>query len=329
MIYIGLIFFNFLFLFFFKLFEKKINIYDSPNGVNKIHNKKTSLLGGIVFVSNLSIFLIYLFLSNSYDHLSIFGFKTQNSYIVFILSSFIIFFLGIIDDKINLSVRLRLLFLILIVILNLFLNEMLHIKQIRLSFTDSFFIGNFSYLWSLICFLLFINAFNFFDGLNIQSAGLIFAICFFFLFNNIFVEIISVILIANIFFLYLNYNSKTFLGNGGSFFLPFFLGSMLISSYNNNLQINSDKIVILLLVPGLDLLRLFFLRLINKKNPFKGDKEHIHHYLIKKFSKTNSAIIIQLLIWIPLLISELFNNFFIAFLTQIMVYLFLILKFRN
>ena len=256
MIYIGLIFFNFLFLFFFKLFEKKINIYDSPNGVNKIHNKKTSLLGGIVFVSNLSIFLIYLFLSNSYDHLSIFGFKTQNSYIVFILSSFIIFFLGIIDDKINLSVRLRLLFLILIVILNLFLNEMLHIKQIRLSFTDSFFIGNFSYLWSLICFLLFINAFNFFDGLNIQSAGLIFAICFFFLFNNIFVEIISVILIANIFFLYLNYNSKTFLGNGGSFFLPFFLGSMLISSYNNNLQINSDKIVILLLVPGLDLLRL-------------------------------------------------------------------------
>ena len=329
MLYLGLIFFNFLFVFFFNFFEKKINIYDFPNGINKIHNKKISLLGGVIFFWNLLIFLIYSSLFSSYDNLSIFGFTTDLSFTVFIISSLTIFCLGILDDKINLSVRLRLLFLVTIVVLNLFFNEMLLIKQVRLSFTDSFFIGNFSYLWTLICFLLLINAFNFFDGLNIQSSGLVFAICFFFLFNNFFIEIILVILIANTFFLYLNYNSKTFLGNSGSFFLPFFLGSLLISSYNNYSQINADQIVILLLVPGLDLFRLFFFRLLNKKNPFKGDKEHIHHYLIKKFSKINSALIVQLLIWIPLLISEIWNNFFIAFMTQILFYIFIITKYRN
>ena len=259
MFYLGLIFLNFLFLFFFNFFEKKINIYDFPDGIKKIHNKKIPLLGGVIFFSNLLIFLIYSSLFSSYNNLSIFGFTTDISYLVFIISCCLIFFLGFVDDKTNLSVRLRLLFLLIIVVFNLFFNEMLLIKQVRLSFADSFFIGNFSYLWTLICFLLLINAFNFFDGLNIQSSGLIFAICFFFLFNNLFIEIVLVILIANIFFLYLNYNSKTFLGNSGSFFLPFFLGSLLISSYNNNSQINADQIVILLLVPGFDLIRLFFL----------------------------------------------------------------------
>ena len=329
MLYLLLIFLNSLFLFFFNFFAKKINIYDFPDGTKKIHNKKIPLLGGVIFFSNLLIFLIYSSLFSSYNHLSIFGFLTDTSYLVFIISCCVIFSLGVVDDKTNLSVRLRLSFLVIIVVFNLFFNEMLLIKQVRLSFADSFFIGNFSYLWTLICFLLLINAFNFFDGLNIQSSGLIYAICFFFLFNSLFIEIVLVILIANTFFLYLNYNSKTFLGNSGSFFLPFFLGSLLISSYNNNSQINADQIVILLLVPGFDLLRLFFFRLINKKNPFKGDKEHIHHYLIKKFSKTNSALIVQFLIWIPLLISEIWSNFFVAFVVQIIFYLFVIIKYKN
>ena len=133
--------------------------------------------------------------------------------------------------------------------------------------------------------------------------------CTFFLYKNIFPEIFLVILIANLFFSYLNYNSKIFLGNVGSFFLPFFIGCLLISAYNNNKDIVSDEIVILILVTGLDLLRLFFFRVLNKKNPFKGDKEHIHHYLIKSFSRLNSALIIQILIWIPFLISQIYDYF--------------------
>ena len=124
-------------------------------------------------------------------------------------------------------------------------------------------------------------------------------------------------------------HSKIFLGNGGSFFLPFFIGCLLISAYNNNKDIVSDEIVILILVPGLDLLRLFFFRVLNKKNPFKGDKEHIHHYLIKSFSRLNSALIIQILIWIPFLISQIYDYFLIALCMQLFFYYLIVIKYRN
>ena len=86
----------------------------------------------------------------------------------------------------------------------------------------------------------------------------------FFFIKNIFVEFFIVIILANLLFSYLNYNSKTFLGNSGSFFLPFLFGSLFISAYNNNPNIYADEIVILMLIPGIDLMRLFFLRIIKK-----------------------------------------------------------------
>lgn len=329
MIYFVLFLLNFLFIIFFNKLQKKINIYDVPDGKNKIHSEKVPLLGGIIFIFNLSVFVLYTLLFESSSILNLFGFSSSFTVVVFLLSTFLVFCVGILDDKINLSVKLRILFLIFIVIVNLSINQTINISSVRLSFADTFSIGIYSYLWTLICFLLFINAFNFFDGINLQSSGLIFAICTFFLYNNIFAEIFIVILIANLFFSYLNYNSKIFLGNGGSFCLPFFIGCLFISAYNNNPNIVSDEIVILILVPGLDLLRLFFFRVLNKKNPFKGDKEHIHHYLIKNFSRLNSAFIIQILIWIPFLISQIFDYFLIALCMQLFFYSLIVIKYRN
>jgi UDP-GlcNAc:undecaprenyl-phosphate/decaprenyl-phosphate GlcNAc-1-phosphate transferase len=329
MIYFVLFFLNFLFIFFFDKLKKKINIYDIPDEQKKIHSEKVPLLGGIIFIFNLGIFVLYSLLFEPSSILSLFGFSSFFAVVVFLLSTLLVFCVGILDDKINLSAKLRILFLILIVILNLSINQTINISSVKLSFADTFSIGIYSYLWTLICFLLFINAFNFFDGINLQSSGLIFAICAFFLHKNIFPEIFLVILLANLFFSYLNYNSKIFLGNGGSFFLPFFIGCLFISAYNNNPDIVSDEIVILILVPGLDLLRLFFFRVLNKKNPFKGDKEHIHHYLIKSFSRLSSALIIQTLIWIPFLISQIFDYFLIALFMQLFFYSLIVIKYRN
>ena len=36
-------------------------------------------------------------------------------------------------------------------------------------------------------------------------------------------------------------------------------------------------------VPGLDMFRLFCIRIINGKNPFKADKKHLRHLLLKKY----------------------------------------------
>ena len=40
-----------------------------------------------------------------------------------------------------------------------------------------------------------------------------------------------------------------------------------------------------MIVPGLDMVRLFIQRLISK-NPLYGDRQHIHHLISKRFKNT-------------------------------------------
>jgi UDP-GlcNAc:undecaprenyl-phosphate/decaprenyl-phosphate GlcNAc-1-phosphate transferase len=70
------------------------------------------------------------------------------------------------------------------------------------------------------------------------------------------------------------------MGDSGTLFL-----GCVISVINKKLSIaNSlkvDEIFLLMFLPGLDMFRLFVQRIYNKKNPFLGDREHLHHYLLK------------------------------------------------
>ena len=85
----------------------------------------------------------------------------------------------------------------------------------------------------------------------------------------------------------------SFLGDGGALSLSFFFSIFFIKFYKINLVSNSEDIIVLMLVPGFDMFRLFVLRILNKKNPFSADENHIHHILFRIF-KNNG--IVQLII---------------------------------
>ena len=40
-----------------------------------------------------------------------------------------------------------------------------------------------------------------------------------------------------------------------------------------------------MMVPGVDMFRLFLMRILSKKNPFSPDRNHIHHLLLNKIFK--------------------------------------------
>jgi len=127
-------------------------------------------------------------------------------------------------------------------------------------------------------------------------------------------------LIYLFFFSYLNYRNKSFLGDGGTLLIAFIVSYVFIKLYNLELIRYTDQIFIYMMLPGIDLIRLFFKRIANKKNPLRPDRNHLHHLLIKKFTGIKSLLIMQFLIIIPLVISYYNIDRFIIILFSITIY---------
>ena len=81
-----------------------------------------------------------------------------------------------------------------------------------------------------------------------------------------------------------------------------------------------------MLVPGVDMIRLFILRLYNKKNPFEADQNHLHHILLKKYDYQSTLIISTLLVTVPILLSFFIEKTYILITISVTVYFFLLLK---
>ena len=75
-----------------------------------------------------------------------------------------------------------------------------------------------------------------------------------------------------------------FLGDSGSLILGFLISYICIKAYNQNFINHADEIFLIMSIPGYELLRLFIKRISIGRNPFSADSNHIHHYLINKFS---------------------------------------------
>ena len=92
----------------------------------------------------------------------------------------------------------------------------------------------------------------------------------------------------------------------------------------------AEEIFLILMIPGIDMLRLFILRISKKKHPFKADKFHIHHLLLLNFKNKYVLLIILNLVFIPIFARFYFNinTLFLIVLTLI-VYSFIIIKYYN
>jgi len=123
-----------------------------------------------------------------------------------------------------------------------------------------------------------------------------------------------------------NFKNVLFLGDSGIYLLSIILSISLIFEHNIQKNISyADEIFFLLLLPGLDLVRLTITRIFNKKNPFLGDRKHIHHLLIRRFSLFSSNVILFFLSILPITIFLFVKlNFFWIFSIFSIIYIFLI-----
>ena len=153
------------------------------------------------------------------------------------------------------------------------------------------------------------------DGINGLLTSL-YIIWFFLLFiNSLYFQnyfFLSIIL-SLIIFLFLNIKKEVYLGDSGNYLITSVLALLTIKTYNYNSEfLRADIIFSWFALPGIDMLRLFFQRIINKKSPFKPDFNHLHHYLIQRFNLFNS-LIIYLLICVSFFILFAYSNLFFIF----------------
>lgn len=282
------------------------NLMADP-GERSSHVTKTPTLGGVaIFAST----LISYFLWENPDegqliHLSI-------SAIV------ILFFLGVKDDILVLSPKKKMFVQVAVSGLVVILAD-LRIENLF----GIFGINEIPYVISLaltvFVFIALINAINLIDGIDGLAGGIgmiaggMFGL-WFYLNGHYALACLAFSMAGSLVgFLRFNYSktSKIFMGDTGSLLVGFMLTMFAIKfiqlnieyRFNPNASFSAPILaIIVLIVPIFDTLRVFIVRLKDKKSPFVGDRNHLHHILIDSgMSHFQSSVIL----WTFTLISTI------------------------
>tara|TARA_B100000787_G_scaffold164667_1_gene147644 strand:- start:1433 stop:2419 length:987 start_codon:yes stop_codon:yes gene_type:complete len=306
---------NFIIFYFFDYLKNKINVYDYPDNKKKLHKNPIPLMGGWIFLFNLLLFLII-------KNLSLSNLETN---IILCSSSFLL--IGILDDKYNLSPYSKFLSLTILLVLFFSFNKSMVINNLEIYDYNIYLNQNIGFFFSVLCVLLFVNALNLFDGINLQSSlyGIYFLL--FLLYKNLFIEIIIIIIVPLLLIIYLNNKNKVFMGDSGTLFLGSIISLFVIANYTTTNLLKVDEIFLIMFLPGVDMLRLFIQRALNRKNPFMGDREHLHHYFLELFGYKISILSIMIISILPQLLNSFFDSkYIIVFFILLYLFLFTYLK---
>ena len=274
-----------------------LNLIDKPDKIRKKHKFDVPLIA--------SFPLLIIFFSYSM--------VIEPSNIVLkkiLLLSSIFFMVGVLDDLYEISyIKKSILSVIILTIFLKFNNELLISKTVFEIFNlNIYLIESHSLFLTIICLIILVNTFNFTDGINGISSIIailwLLSLVFLNISPNNYLIFFSICIFLNaipIFF------GKYFLGDSGTLFLGIFIGLVTIEAFNmQNNNISYEKIFIIFMIPGLDMIRLVFLRLINNKNPFLPDRNHLHHILIDRYTLFKTLIIYSCLVITPIIFSKIF-----------------------
>lgn len=288
---------------------KKINVYDEPDNKRKIHLTSTPLLGGFIIFINFIAFNLFFFIFDINVLKNSLIISEELTVIYFVIICSIIFLIGFYDDAYLISSKIRILMLTLIVYFFIYIVDISQLNSLNFLFIqETLELDRSKILFTSLCVLILMISCNLYDGINFQSF-LFYTINFCFLYYLYQNSFILMIIISLLFFGYLNFNGKVFLGDSGVYLLSFILGYYFIICFNSQFKlIYADQVFLFLLFPVLDSCRVFLLRLIKNKDIFTPDQNHFHHIIVKKFGYIKSVFILLFFNLIPIFSYFYFLN---------------------
>ncbi|WP_419869609.1 glycosyltransferase family 4 protein [Chryseobacterium sp. CT-SW4] len=271
--------------------SRRKNLMDEP-GIRSSHLRKVPNLGGIAIFYSIGICA------------SIFAYELFDLYKFLFASLVILLYIGVMDDIVVMRAYKKLVAQIVVSSL-IVIGSDIRIRNlfgIMGIYQIEYWV---SVLFSIITFIILINAFNLIDGIDGLAGGYsiicsaLFGISYYRLGEyNYPLVVLSVIIIGAVLaFLYYNLSNyrstKIFMGDTGSMLLGFllaftsicfidiFIDKALPNVPRYHLQSAPAVAVAILILPIVDTLNVIIVRLSNKRSPFDADKNHIHHKLLK------------------------------------------------
>ena len=212
----------------------------------------------------------------------------------------VLLMLGYLDDKKKFTANFKLLFQILIAIGMYFSGFKMHL--LTNPFGPQINLGIFSFPFTIIWFLVVINAFNLIDGIDGLAAGVTVIVTSVLLavglvYSNTIVILLSLpLLCSNLAFLRYNfYPAKIFMGDTGALFIGFNIAAISVAGASQYKGITTMTLlipIIVLIIPISDTILAIFRRIKRRKHIFQADKEHLHHKMLSLgFSQKSIAFI--------------------------------------
>ncbi len=312
----------------------RVGLVDRPGG-HKLHEDHVPLVGG--FALYIGLFLAWYLGPRI-------GLGSINS--LFLAASGMLFTIGLVDDRFQLSVRLRLAMQVAAALLLVYSNAVLHnLGELLPGMPVE--TGILAVPFTVFAVVGTINAMNMIDGVD-GLAGLVsFAILALLMVasfqSDSAVQLLIVICMMGAVGGFLHFNMRrrgrdraaVFMGDAGSTILGFLFAYLFISlSQGEHRAISPVTALWLFAVPLMDTVGVMIRRIWLGRSPFSADRGHLHHLLIDAGFRMRHAVLIlaaiQLLLGAAGLLAHHYGVpdylSFGAFLGLFIIYAYLIIR---
>ncbi|HTI92306.1 MAG TPA: MraY family glycosyltransferase [Puia sp.] len=259
-------------------------LFDMPDA-RKVHNAPITPLGGLGIFAGFIFGCLLTLHFNQYAELQ-----------YFMAASFVIFFLGLKDDILIISPVKKFIGQVLAAFIIIYYGNV----QIR---SMHGFLGiyqvpeMFSLLLTYFAVIVVINSFNLIDGIDglAGSLGLLSTTIFgsYFLYVGMLPYAVIAFALSGSLLAFLIFNfqpAKIFMGDTGSLLVGT-INAILVLKFINIAGSGDVRFPIpatpavgftILMIPLLDTLRVFGIRILHRRSPFSPDRNHIHHLLLDR-----------------------------------------------
>ena len=284
----------------------KVGLIDKPT-VRKAHVGNIPLIGGVsVYIGLLAASLVVLWVSPA-------NVKELTTYL---LASLLMVITGALDDRFDLSVKVRLVVQVLIASIMMCVAGDAIFSLGKLLYFGELSLGYLAYPFTIIAVLGAINAYNMVDGIDGLIGGISLStfttLAILFFLSGDLNEAVFCLLCVAVLAPYLIYNlqlfvfdhKKIFMGDAGSMFVGFTVVWLLaIGSQKHSSGMSSDTssfspVVALWVValPLMDMAAIMMRRVKKGISPFQADRNHLHHIFLRAgFNSRETLVIITLL----------------------------------